>query len=342
MNHLRFKRFSLVLLAVAAGCAAELPSNPDDEIVDSMTPTMPADASAKKDSAPVLPEAEVAAKVDAAAAAASSDGSRAPDGSALDGPPASIAPDAGSVIVADVQGGGNFPASGPPTGSPRIEYRTAFFPLKSCSGPLRLGADQNGSNGFPGDIDRIRFYNRVLTEAEIGAHYRHEYTPCNTDPGCVAEWTFESLVNGAFPSSGKASLPARLVGSTPLVPSPEGKAIRLSNKAYLEVANAPDLAFGRTLTFEIWAIRQATCPAGYSQPVKDGCRFMRYFDLGPAMTIDAHATSSRVIAYPNSAMHGNPWPPADKWAHLVIVFDVMQGISFHLNGKLTHAHRMSM
>jgi hypothetical protein len=202
-----------------------------------------------------------------------------------------------------------------------------FIPLGRSTRPLRIGADQSGKNGFPGDMDRVRLYARALTPPEVAAHAQRQYEPCTAASGCVAEWTFEELNSGVYLSSGPTSLPARVVGNVQSVAAPEGKGVHFDGTGWLEVAHDPALAFTSTFTWEAWVRRAEPCP-----PQLNGCVLQRYIDKSPTFTIDAHVGSYRVIL-DAGAFHGHPWPKANVWTHGVVAVDET-AVRYYSDGKL--------
>jgi len=83
--------------------------------------------------------------------------------------------------------------------------------------PLRIGADSDGRNRFVGDIARPMVFARALLAAEVADLAARNDADLAADSALVGYWTFEERRDGAFPSLGRADLPAKAVGDIEVV-----------------------------------------------------------------------------------------------------------------------------
>lgn len=193
--------------------------------------------------------------------------------------------------------------------------------------PLRIGADSGGGNQFLGDIARVSIYNRALTAEEIGRPPSAE-----TPAGCVADWDFSGLLDGAFTSAAPGALKAKVVGDVRVVEGPGGpgtSAVRLSGNGFLEVAHCEALDLEDAVTMEAW-VKPGRLPAG-------GGRIIDKVPVGTAegYMLDTYPGNSlRLIVSEGTLSYDAKLPPG-RWSRVAAVFDARTGEQkLYLNGVL--------
>jgi len=225
-------------------------------------------------------------------------------------------------------------AAGKDDPSARGEARVAVDNYPSIApwgSPLTIGGLRGGGRPFTGDIDRVRIYNRALTEEEVASNTEGRLT----DRGLVADWTFDELKDGTFANTAGKGMTAKVIGEVEHVTDGGDAFIRLTTKwGYIEVPHDQRLAFSHSATLEAW-IRPRK-PEGA---------------LGLDGSIMEKAVGGAPIGFKfrlvgglgTHAMHG--WLetrydfPEDSWTHVVAVFDV-NGVRKHfINGKLVGEHK---
>lgn len=210
--------------------------------------------------------------------------------------------------------------------TPKFTPEGELLPLRvDATRALRIGAGSSLRDPFPGDMDRVRLMNRVITPEEVAAHFELRYEPCADATGCVLEWTFDALEAGRF--SGLPS-PAQVIGQVATVEGRDGKAAHFDGSGAVESAHQPALTFTRSFSYEAW-VRRGACPPTFTGK----CNMMRLFEKGDNLRLDAHAGGLR-FSTTSGIYHSVPWPSEDKWTHLAISYDVRDGVRFYRNGKL--------
>jgi len=313
-------RVALAGLLIVASCGTEAPQR--EPVVDEPDARITDRTSAV--------DAGVARAVDARVPEAAADAALATDQAA--GPDVASSGDSGAALDSRAVDGGASATDGGPAAyricatTPKFTPGGELLALKvDATRPLRIGAGAKMIDPFPGDIDRMRLMDRVITPEEVTAHFEQRYEPCVAAQGCVAEWGFEAIEAGAFAGIGGA---AQLVGQVAIVAGQDGKAARFDGTGALEVAHAPALTFSRSFSYEAW-LRRGPCPPTFSGK----CNMMRLFDKSDQLRLDAHAGGLR-FSTTSGIYHSVPWPAQDKWTHLAISYDVRDGVRFYRNGKL--------
>lgn len=206
---------------------------------------------------------------------------------------------------------------GQPSSFPNTFVATAPTPSRI---PVCIGASHGGGNAFHGDIDRVRIFNRALSPGEIGAHANRVELAPGRDASCVADYTFDTLKDGAFPNLASPELPARIKGEIEVVDGAEGKALRLNGKGWLEIANAPALQLTQAFTLEAWI-----APRGEGRIIEKS--FGSYgFVLDTFGGLRAFVRAGTLAADP----HYQP----GVWTHVAFTFDTHEGMRLYANGRL--------
>jgi hypothetical protein len=220
-----------------------------------------------------------------------------------------------------------------------------YQPFKDPPGPVCIGADCSGKNPWPGEIDRVRIYNRPLSAAEIAKHAKNEYEPCADS--CVAEWTFETqTASGGFLDTTGRFTASIVNGQVAVVAGggPDGKNLKFYGasgwlRGWLRVEKDPAFDVRNALTFDLWMKRinenKGECPAGYPKSPSTPCQLQDMLDLG-FIAFENHAQALHARSSVNGAVYYTAWPPgvpADAWAHVAFTLDASsQSYAFYVNG----------
>ncbi|NQT18867.1 MAG: hypothetical protein HQ592_04120, partial [Planctomycetes bacterium] len=114
---------------------------------------------------------------------------------------------------------------------------------------LAIGAQLGGNGGITGDIDRVRVYNRALTDEEILASSKGKLT----GKSLVADWAFDTLKDGTFANTAGQGLTAKILGEVEHVKEDGRAFIRLTSKWGCVLVNCdPRLDMSHSATFELW------------------------------------------------------------------------------------------
>jgi len=199
--------------------------------------------------------------------------------------------------------------------------------------PLRIGADSDGRNRFVGDIARPMVFARALLAAEVADLAARNDADLAADSALVGYWTFEERRDGAFPSLGRADLPAKAVGDIEVVDAPAGKAVRLAGDGHLEVPDDPRLDLTRAVTLAAWVCRSP-------KATRDG----RILDKSKAGTSNGYLMDTwpgnalRMIVQPGTLVHKNALEPG-RWTHVAATFASGGGQRLYVDGRLVAEER---
>ncbi len=127
----------------------------------------------------------------------------------------------------------------------------------SDSTTLYIGQRGNGSTSyFPGTIDEVRIYNRVLSSEEVGQLYRLT-APTGTETGLKGYWSFNGKdISGttAYDRSGAGNT-GTTSGSPSVTPGKIGQGIALDGSDdYISIADASsiDYDYNQDFSFSVW------------------------------------------------------------------------------------------
>ncbi len=203
----------------------------------------------------------------------------------------------------------------PPREIPEDLYSKRFPPITANDLPLRIGADSQGGSRFLGDIALARIFSRTLDAGEVEALFRQAPGSNIEDPTLAGAWTFE---NG---------LPGKTVGEVDMVDSPHGKALHLTGKGFIEIADDPKLDLTKACTLEAWI-----CP-GELPP--SGGRIIDKTTVGASdgYLIDTYPGNSlRMICERGSLGHDAKLAPG-KWAHVAATIAADGSLALYINGQ---------
>ena len=209
-----------------------------------------------------------------------------------------------------------------------------FPPITPNDLPLRIGADSKGGSRFLGDIARARVFARALSPDEVQALAAG--TPGSGDKALLGDWTFGERKGDAFPNAAGQGLAAKVVGEVAAVESPHGKAIRLTGKGYLEVADDPKLDLTKACTLDAWICPQ-TLPGG-------GGRIIDKTTVGAAdgyLLDTCPGNSLRLICERGSLGFAAKLTPG-RWAHVAASIDADGSLALYLDGRRVAADRRSL
>jgi len=192
--------------------------------------------------------------------------------------------------------------------------------------PLHFGADVSGKQPFMGDIDRVRIYNRALTAEEIAANAAGKDLAAE---GLVGDWTFDELVDGAFPNLAGKGLTGKIVGRVARGKERGGGFITLDEeKGYVEVAPDSRLDFSQTCTLEAWV--RPFLPGGVIMDKSAGGAVWGFrMDSGGGIRIKSM----------QGWFNANFQYPKDKWTHVAAVYGLTGARRIYMNGKLKAAKK---
>ena len=194
--------------------------------------------------------------------------------------------------------------------------------------PLRIGADSTGTNGFVGDIARARVFNRALAAKEVAALAQQRPGDAFKDAALVGDWTFGGAKDGAFANAAGPGLAAKIVGDVKTVEADGIKAVRLSGRGCLEVANDPRLNLGDACTLDAW-IRPQALPAS-------GARIIDRISAGgvDGILLDTFPGNSlRLIVGPDQVRASADLKPG-AWVHVAGTVAPDGSQALYVNGKL--------
>ena len=143
----------------------------------------------------------------------------------------------------------------------------------------------------------------------------------------MGDWRFDAPRDNAFPNAAGPDLPARIVGEVAIVDSPQGKAVRLDGKGYLEVGNSPRLELTTGCTLAAWICPQEQTPGGG--------RIIDKSEVGTSngYLLDTHPGNSlRLIVERGSPGFDARLQPG-RWVHVAATADGEGGLAIYLDGK---------
>jgi hypothetical protein len=203
-----------------------------------------------------------------------------------------------------------------------------LFPVISTNElPLRIGADSNGENRFLGEIGPCRIFSRALKPEEIAALAQDRLGPLDKDPALVACWKFDEAKQGAFANAVGDFLPAKIIGEVKAVDGPQGKAVRLTGRGFLEVADDPRLKLSARCTLAAWVRPGKLGPGGGR--ILDKCR------VGTAngYLIDTFPGGALRMIVEWGAPSCDARLPAGQWSHVAGTVDADGAMALYVNGK---------
>ena len=183
--------------------------------------------------------------------------------------------------------------------------------------PLRIGADSDGQNRFPGKLARAWLLTRALSDDEVRTLAK-EPDSLRGDSALLGDWSFGHSTDGAYANAGSGR-PARIVGTVTPADGPAGGALQLDGQGYLEIANGPDLNLTRAVTLAAWIA-----------PDQLGGGGARIIDRTQAGTADGYlldtwpGNSLRMIVKAGTLRHAAKLSPG-KWVMVAAVCDAVTG-----------------
>lgn len=175
--------------------------------------------------------------------------------------------------------------------------------------PLRIGADEQGANGFVGDIASVRVYGAALSPEVLAAHAAAEGAPAH-ERGLVLAWP-----------DGDASMPALSKGGAGSInPGPRGPTLTLDGRGWLEADRSEALDFARSFTLELWA-RPAALPGG-------GGRLIDKCPVGTdrGYVLDTYPGASLRLITTAGTLRHDARLAEGRWVHLAGVLDGEAGL----------------
>ena len=243
----------------------------------------------------------------------------------------------------------------------KIDWGKRHIPVLPANDlPLRIGADSRGENRFQGDIARVQIFNRALSGEEIallaqaklskissgigvapsgeeiGLLAQAKRDQLDKDPALAGDWRFHAGKNQAFPNAAGENLPARVIGRTSLVDSPQGKAIRLDGNGYLEIQTAAALNFSTACTLTAWI-----CP---KMQAKGGGRIIDKVEAGGSngYLLDTNPGNSlRLIVEGGVVRHAAKLKPG-RWVHVAATVDEDDRLTLYVDGKRVASARQAL
>ncbi len=185
--------------------------------------------------------------------------------------------------------------------------------------PLRIGACSDGANQFRGLVAQPRVYSRALTPEEVRALASGPTAAPAGETGLLGHWTFETERDGLFPNAVPGGPAARAVGEVEVTDAPGGRALRLTGKGWVEVADDPAFDLTQAVTLAAWVQPEQLPDAGG-----------RILDKSRAGTSNGYlldtypGNSLRMIVEPSTLSY-DARLPAGRWSHVAATFDAATG-----------------
>lgn len=201
--------------------------------------------------------------------------------------------------------------------------------------PLRIGANSDGASRLAGLIGRPMLLRRALSASEVAQLAAGHDEKLSKDPDLLGLWPLDNLKDGVFANAAGANLPAKVVDQVEVVDAPGGgRAIKLSGKGHLEVADHPELRLTDACTLAAWvALDKASSPDG------------RILDKSKVATsngylLDVYPNNSlRMITQPNTLVHQGALKHG-RWTHVAATFDAAGKQCLYVDGKLVASHQI--
>jgi hypothetical protein len=209
--------------------------------------------------------------------------------------------------------------------------------LNNPTGNLAIGnyySSPGVNYAFRGQIDDLRYYNRVLTPDEIQKLY-------NYAPGPVGQWKMDEKVSGdsktLYDSSGNANnitthYGANLTGMNCTVPGKFGSACQfdgVDDTSFIEGASQNGLDILSNITIETWIKPTTLTQAGDPEIISksgDAHFYRMRFVSGGYVRFNAWGTS-------DSVLNNTSLLVANTWTHVAMVYDGATK-RIYINGKL--------
>lgn len=191
----------------------------------------------------------------------------------------------------------------------------------AISSDLRIGADNNGNNGFVGEMDDVRVYSRALTPAEIRAELQAEL---------LASYSFEENTGTTTADgSGNGNTGTLLNGAAWTTDGFTGNAIDFDGvDDAVNLGSDPSLLSAHWITVSAWVKPDTLANAGTG----DGSRTIAERGDGVFLRIkDGQYQFGRGTSNATRAEHNIPSGDLDEWVHLTGTYDG-QTWSLYRNG----------
>jgi hypothetical protein len=192
--------------------------------------------------------------------------------------------------------------------------------------PLRIGADDQGNNGFRGHLGRVRLFTRALTPAELATLGRDRAAEPPTD-GLVGDWRFEALAEAGVRDLSSANRAAAVHGTPAFATLDNMPAAHFGGTDWAEVPNAADIDAPPSFTIDAWVAPEALGEGG-----------ARILDKGIAGTGEGYVfdtfpgNSLRLIVKGNTLSYPAALAPG-VWTHVAATLDAAGGTQcLYVNG----------
>jgi hypothetical protein len=226
----------------------------------------------------------------------------------------------------------------PPPSGELQKLAASLFPLISANDlPLRIGAASDGGCRFVGEIDQCRVFARGLKPDEV-ADLAQKKTKLDQDPALVGYWKFDvQRREDLFPSSvpGGNQRSAKAVGEVKPVDGPNGKAVRLEGKGYLEVDSDPALKLTKACTLAAWIRPGKLEPTGGR--ILDKCRV----GTSNGYMLDLQPGGNLRLIVEWGSLTADAKLAADQWAHVAAAVDADGTLAIYVNGKEVAAKKFT-
>ncbi len=190
--------------------------------------------------------------------------------------------------------------------------------------PMRIGMSPGNTNGFVGEMKRVRIWRRVLTDAEVAAAVQGGAP----GPKILADYRLDApIVGGQVSGSRSAALTARWISKA--APELRDGGLRFDGASCLEAAPSETIDFVGDFTIDLWA-RPETLPAGGSRLV-DHCT-VGASDGYNLDFIDGGRTLRLITAF--GAVQGAVELRIGSWQHIASTCTNDGAIRLYLDGKL--------
>ena len=219
----------------------------------------------------------------------------------------------------------------PPDGALVLPQDPAFWriagPSASRSGnsnPLRIGMSPGGTNGFVGEMKRVRIWRRALTDAEVAAAAR------GGAPGArpAADYRLDTPILGnVLRGSRNPAFTMRWVSATP--PGVRDGGLHFDGASFLEAPASDAIDFQGDFTIDLWA-RPAELPQG-------GARLVDHCTVGAADgynldLLDAGRTLRLITVF--GAVQGPVELQPGEWRHIAATCTKDGAIRLYLDGTV--------
>lgn len=208
----------------------------------------------------------------------------------------------------------------------------SVFPVVSSNDlPLRLGAAQDGTCRFVGEMDYCRIHNQSLRPEDIAEIADAKGKRKEQESSLVGYWKFQlQRKENFFPNaktSGSTAPAARAVGEVNVVDAPTGQAARLAGKGYLEIASEAYLKPIQKLTLAAWV-----------KPGKIASTGSRLFDKYHAGTTSGYALEllpggKLRLLCDWGALSADAALKPDEWTHVAATIDDDGSLAIYVGGK---------